>query len=250
MSAAALFAPYLAQAAGAYGITVDDLLARSRVATITEARDYAIALVKAGTSLADAQIAEAWGMTPRGVRKAITRHRRRAEAGDARFRFVDTLAPNGATVIVARRVSDIDRLVRDGMLKPAQRDAAADFAADFALVGYARIARAGAERLDRSPGAIEHARAAHLDRRARVDRAFNLVGGTGTELGECLWHVVGSGLSLAEWAARRLRAQRARDRWVLALACAAIAPVYGAEGTNLTEEPNRGSDSGRSRKCA
>jgi hypothetical protein len=109
--------------------------------------------------------------------------------------------PDGRTVVRHRTVDSLRKLLRSGAITEAMYDAGRAFQRDFYLAGLDPI-RA---RLMMSPvgcGALDLTEN-QLDARRRVYRALEYLGGIAGPGGSCLWHVLGCGCSVREWAIRQ-----------------------------------------------
>jgi Domain of unknown function (DUF6456) len=110
--------------------------------------------------------------------------------------------PNGRIVVHHRTVDTLSRMLRAGTITPEMHDAARRFQAAFTFANLhplrtapiLRVAGAGRE-LDPNER--------QLDARRQVHAALQALGGINSPAGSCVWHVVGCGCSIREWAIRR-----------------------------------------------
>jgi hypothetical protein len=99
-------------------------------------------------------------------------------------------------------VDSIGKMMHAGTITPAMHDAARTFQTDFALAGLDPI-RARPIMLPVCGGGAPEFTENQLDARRRVHEALEGLGGIGSPGGSCLWHVLGCGCSIREWAIRR-----------------------------------------------
>jgi len=108
---------------------------------------------------------------------------------------------DGRTVVRHRTVDSLRQLMRSGAVTEAMFDAGRAFQKDFQLAGLDPI-RARPWMLPIGGGAPDFTEN-QLDARRRVHRALEQLGGIGSPGGSCLWHVLGYGCSVREWAIRQ-----------------------------------------------
>ena len=121
---------------------------------------------------------------------------------DTALQFVQETDDDGRTVKHFRCVDTLGLLLKGGSISAAQHDAGQQFATDFARAFASGIVTA---RLDGLPCGTRSGELM-VERNARVARdvraALDAVGGSTTPAGEALWHIVGLGMSIREWALR------------------------------------------------
>ena len=78
-------------------------------------------------------------------------------------------------------------------------DAGRAFQSDFQFAGLDPI-RARPMMLPAGRGGAPELTESQLDARRRVHKALEALGGMGSPGGSCLWHVLGCGCSIREWA--------------------------------------------------
>jgi hypothetical protein len=108
---------------------------------------------------------------------------------------------DGRIVLRHRTVDSLGKLVRSGAITEAMHDAGRAFQRDFQFAGLDPI-RARPWLLPVGGGAPDLTEG-QLDARRRVHRALEALGGIGSPGGGCLWHVLGCGCSIREWAIRQ-----------------------------------------------
>jgi hypothetical protein len=108
---------------------------------------------------------------------------------------------DGRIVLRHRTVDSLGKLVRSGAITEAMHDAGRAFQRDFQFAGLDPI-RARPMMLSVGGGAPEFTES-QLHARRRVHRALEALGGIGSPGGSCLWHVLGFGCSIREWAIRQ-----------------------------------------------
>jgi hypothetical protein len=109
--------------------------------------------------------------------------------------------PDGRIVVHRRNIDSLRKLHRSGAISEAMYDAGRAFERDFQFAGLDPIGarsmmlpvRGGAPDLTES----------RLNARRRVHRALETLGGIASPGGSCLWHVLGCGCSIREWAISR-----------------------------------------------
>jgi hypothetical protein len=110
--------------------------------------------------------------------------------------------PDGRIVVRHRTVDTLGKMLRAGTISPEMHDAARAFQADFALASLDPIRATPTLRvpgIGREPDLTVR----QLDARRRVHAALQALGGINSPAGSCVWHVVGCGCSIREWAIRR-----------------------------------------------
>jgi hypothetical protein len=129
-----------------------------------------------------------------------------------------------------RAEDTLARLQRLGSISAAMRQAGDDFHALFRL---AQLDPLAAPDLRRVPQAVRElpASARTDEARRRVWSALKVLGGPASPAGACIWHVVGCGWTLKEWALRAgwsgrpITAENASG--ILAAALGALQAFYG-----------------------
>lgn len=118
------------------------------------------------------------------------------------LQFVQEVDDEDRPVKHFRTVDTLGLLLRSGSISGGQHDAGQQFATDFARAFASGIVTA---RLDGLPCGTRSGELL-VERNARVARdirqALDAVGGSATPAGEALWHIVGLGMSIREWALR------------------------------------------------
>ncbi len=143
-------------------------------------------------------------------------------AGDRIAEIVADDRTRVSPVLHARTVDTLGILYRNGTIDRGMYLAARRFASMFAAAGLQGVS---VPALDRIPG---QARAESyserlVEAREEVMATVSAVGGIASPAGSALWHVVGLGQSLREWAVRQgwngrtLTAQEARGVFIAAL---------------------------------
>jgi hypothetical protein len=113
---------------------------------------------------------------------------------------------DGRTVVRHRAVDSLAKLLRSGAITEAMHDAGRAFQTDFQRARLDPI-RARPWML-RVGGGAPDLTGSQLDAKRRVHRALEALGGIGNPGGSCLWHVLGCGCSIREWAITRSWAGR------------------------------------------
>jgi hypothetical protein len=127
---------------------------------------------------------------------------RSAELPRRELEEVRELDPDGRIVVHGRLVDSLGRMRRSDTIDRAMYDAARAFQAAFAIANLDPIRAAAMLRVpgsDCEPDLSEQ----QLDARRRVHEALQALGGINSPAGSCVWHVVGCGCSIREWAIRR-----------------------------------------------
>ena len=109
--------------------------------------------------------------------------------------------PDARIVLRHRTVDSLGKLLRSGAITEAMYDAGRAVQRDFQFAGLDPI-RARPMMLPGGGGAPEFTES-QLDARRRVHEALEALGGIGSPGGGCLWHILGCGCSIREWAIRR-----------------------------------------------
>jgi len=139
--------------------------------------------------------------------------------------------PDGRMVVRHRTVDSLRKLLRSLAISEAMHDAGRAFQRDFQFAGLDPI-RARPMMFPVGAGAPEPTES-QLDARRRVHRALEALGGIGSPGGSCLWHVLGCGCSIREWAIRQgwsgrpLRQEQAQGILIAALGVMASHHGYG-----------------------
>jgi hypothetical protein len=110
--------------------------------------------------------------------------------------------PNERIVLRHRTVDSLGKLLRSGTVTEAMHDAGRAFQRDFQFAGLDPI-RARPMMLPAGGGRVSELTELQLDAQRRVHEALETLGGIGSPGGSCLWHVLGCGCSIREWARRR-----------------------------------------------
>ena len=119
--------------------------------------------------------------------------------GGRKAEIVREADPEGQTVAHARTVDTVARMLKAGTITRAMHDAARDFEAHFIIGAYDATAPRDTVRV--SGGRWTNDLTDNqIAARNRVARALGTLGGIGSPGGSCIWHVVGLGYSLREWA--------------------------------------------------
>jgi hypothetical protein len=137
---------------------------------------------------------------------------------------------DGRTVVRHRTVDSLARLLRSGAISETMYDAARAFQKDFRFAGLDPI-RTRPMVLPAGKGGGSEMTEGQLDARRRVHSALATVGGIGSPGGSCLWHVLGCGCSIREWAIRQAWNGRPSDqreaKGILIAALGMLAGHYG-----------------------
>ena len=133
----------------------------------------------------------------------------------------------------ARIVDTLARMRRAGTITRAMHRAARDFQAHFAIAAYGATPSRDMVRVS-GGGWTNDLTDNQIAARNRVARALGTLGGIGSPGGSCVWHVVGLGYSLREWAGqqgwagRPMHHNQATGVLVAALGVLAVHYGYGA----------------------
>ena len=122
--------------------------------------------------------------------------------GGRKAELVREADPDGRPVTHARAVDTIDRMRRAGTITRAMHDAARDFQAHFTVAAYDATPPRDLVRVS-GGGWTNDLTDNQIAARNRVARALGTLGGIGSPGGSCIWHVVGLGYSLREWAVQQ-----------------------------------------------
>jgi hypothetical protein len=109
--------------------------------------------------------------------------------------------PDGRIVVHRRNIDSLRKLHRSGAISEAMYDAGRAFERDFQFAGLDPI-RARSMMLPVRGGAPDLTES-RLNAKRRVHSALARLGGIGSPGGSCLWHVLGCGCSIREWAISR-----------------------------------------------
>jgi hypothetical protein len=109
--------------------------------------------------------------------------------------------PEGRPVVHRRAVDLLGRLEANGTIDAPMRDAGRIFHAQFRAAALDPLRPAPLVRLPAGTGETLTER--RLDARRKAMAALDALGGLDSAAGSCLWHIVGCGCSIREWAARR-----------------------------------------------
>ena len=151
--------------------------------------------------------------------------------------------PDGRIVVHHRTVDALGNLRRSGAITETMQDAGRAFQRDFQFAGLDPI-RARPMMLP-VRGAAQDLTGGQLDARRRVHGALEALGGFGSPGANCLWHVLGCGCSIREWALRQGWCGRSVDqkeaKGILIAALGMLAGHYGyseiAGRPQLVQEP-------------
>ena len=122
--------------------------------------------------------------------------------GDRKAELVREADPDGRPVTHARAADTIDRMRKAGTITRAMHDAARDFEAHFTIAAYDATPPRDMVRVS-GGGWTNDLTDNQIAARNRVTRALGTLGGSASPGGSCVWHVVGLGHSLREWAVQQ-----------------------------------------------
>jgi hypothetical protein len=148
------------------------------------------------------------------------------------FEEVREVDPEGLTVVRHRTVDTLGRMLKSSAIDQAMYDAARDFQVAFFV---ANLDPLRAVQVLRVPGAGREPNLSdrQIDARRRVHAAMHALGGINSPAGSCIWHVVGMGRSVREWAigqgwsGRPIRQEQAQGMLLAALGVLAAHGGYG-----------------------
>jgi hypothetical protein len=108
----------------------------------------------------------------------------------------------GRIVVHHRTIDTLGRLYRNGVIDDATHEAAREFQRDFTIASLESVR---ALPLARIPGSGQEPTLTEKQvfARRRVHRAMEALGGHDSPAGSVVWHVVGGGLSVRQWALRQ-----------------------------------------------
>jgi hypothetical protein len=121
---------------------------------------------------------------------------------DREFEEVRESDPGGRIVLRHRTVDSLTRLLRSGTITEAMHDAGRAFQRDFQVAGLDPIRARPMGPLAGGGGGLEVTEA-QVDARRRVHRSLEALGGIGSPGASSLWHILGYGCSIREWATRQ-----------------------------------------------
>jgi hypothetical protein len=110
--------------------------------------------------------------------------------------------PDGRIVVHHRTVDTLGKMLRAGTITQKMHDAARDFQAAFGIANLDPLRAAPILRVS-GCGPEPCLNERQLDARRRVHAAMHALGGINSPAGSCVWHVLGCGCSIREWAIRR-----------------------------------------------
>ena len=119
--------------------------------------------------------------------------------GGRKAEMVREADPDGRPVAHARTVDTIDRMRKAGTITQPMHNAARDFQAHFTIAAYDAMPPRDMVRVS-GGGWTNDLTDNQIAARNRVARALGTLGGIASPGGSCVWHVVGLGYSLREWA--------------------------------------------------
>ena len=119
--------------------------------------------------------------------------------GRRKAEMVREADPEGRPVAHARTVDTIDRMRKAGTITQPMHNAARDFQAHFTVAAYDAMPPRDMVRVS-GGGWTNDLTDNQIAARNRVARALGTLGGISSPGGSCVWHVVGLGYSLREWA--------------------------------------------------
>jgi hypothetical protein len=109
--------------------------------------------------------------------------------------------PEGRPVLRRRAIDLLGRLEASGTIDAPMRDAGRTFHALFRAAALDPLRPAPLVRLPAGTGETLTER--RLGTRRKVMAALDALGGLDSAAGSCVWHVLGCGCSIREWAARQ-----------------------------------------------
>lgn len=135
--------------------------------------------------------------------------------------------PEGRIVVHHRVVNTLGRMLKAGTITEAMAEAGRKFERQF---GLAQLDTLRAPDMARIPGNGREANPGDISLAAReqVHRALRALGGYDGAMGSAVWHVLGCGCSVREWAlrqgwaGRQVRQEEARGIFIAALDLLAV----------------------------
>jgi len=155
--------------------------------------------------------------------------------------------PDTGAVVMHRRAIDLmGRLEANGTITPAMQDAGDRFHTQFRAAALDGIRVAPLVRVPEGSGDTLTERS--VAARRRVQEALQALGGADSAGGSCIWHVVGCGTSITEWALRQGWGGRpvghSQAQGILVAALGMLAGHYGLSAGGTTRRaPARASAS-------
>ena len=124
--------------------------------------------------------------------------------GGRELETVRVADPKGRPVTLVRTVDTLARMRKAGTITRAMHQAARDFQAHFTIAAYDTTATASIVHVRRLRGEKmtwnDDLTVRQIAARDRVHDALDALGGMSSPGGSCVWHVIGLGHSLREWA--------------------------------------------------
>ena len=132
---------------------------------------------------------------------------KRAQRPDRQLEEARETDPDGRIVLRHRTVDSLRKLLRSGAITETMHDAGRAFQRDFQFAGLDPLR---ARPMDVPPGGgrASDLTDRQLDARGRVRAAMEALGGISSPAGACVWHILGCGCSVREWAVRQRWAGR------------------------------------------
>jgi hypothetical protein len=138
--------------------------------------------------------------------------------------------PDGRIVVHHRTVDTLGRMLHAGTITEEMHASAKDFQAAFIVANLDAIRAAPILRMPGS-GREPDLNDRQLDARRRVHAAMQALGGINSPAGSCVWHILGCGCSIREWAIRQAWNGRPLDqkeaKGILIAALGMLAGHYG-----------------------
>jgi hypothetical protein len=137
----------------------------------------------------------------------VSRRLKRAQRPGRVFEEKREVDPNGRIVLRHRTVDSLGKMLRAGTITQEMCDAGRGFQANFAV---ARLDPLRARPMEVPPGGgrASDLTDRQLDASGRVHAAMEALGGMSSQAGACVWHILGCGCSVREWALRQRWAGR------------------------------------------